>query len=210
MEDNPKDHDIGGIIESLKEFGFVSPGVRNETTSRTAAGHGRARGLAEMQRTGMDRPRRVLLDDDGEWLVPIVAGVSFDSDEQALAYCIADNRHTIRGGWDLPKLHAGLASLYHGDGLTGTGYDDQDLDDLSTMLGLGDGAQSGENGGSGAPGDGDGQAQGDGAADRETLFSELLEAAAAMIAAYDGKGETELSAITRLEAVVKKIRKRGV
>ena len=31
---NPKDHDIGMIIQSIKRFGFTSPLLRNEKTEK--------------------------------------------------------------------------------------------------------------------------------------------------------------------------------
>lgn len=134
-ERNPKDHDIGAIIVSLQRFGFVTPGIRNEKTRRSVAGHGRARALAEMKRLDMDPPRRIKKGPKGEWLVPVVAGIHFDSDNEAEAYVVADNRHTIAGGWNEPELFDVLSDIAQvTGGLEGTGFDGDDLDELGSLL----------------------------------------------------------------------------
>jgi hypothetical protein len=59
---NPKRHDIDGLVASMREHGFVEPGVRNESTGRTVAGHGRKE--FELERYwGVDlKPKRFSLD----------------------------------------------------------------------------------------------------------------------------------------------------
>ena len=47
---NPKDHDIGEIYMSIKRFGFTEPPVRNETTGKLVAGHGRLETLKQLSK----------------------------------------------------------------------------------------------------------------------------------------------------------------
>lgn len=129
-ERNPKDHDVGAIIQSLKRFGFVAPGILNETTGRIVVGHGRSEALLEMKRSGSNPPERINVVDD-EWMVPIIRGVSFRSDSEAEAYLLADNQLTILGDWDNSQL-AEILKGFAEDGVDfeGSGFDEDDLDQI--------------------------------------------------------------------------------
>jgi hypothetical protein len=72
-------------------------------------------------------------DFDGDWLVPVVRGVAFNSDAEIEAYLVADNRLTILGGWNEPELAGLLQDLAAQDTalLEATGYD---ADDLQALL----------------------------------------------------------------------------
>lgn len=97
---NPKKHDIPSIKDSLRRFGFVETPVKDERTGRLVAGHGRQEALSEMRAAGEDPPSNIQVRRDGEWLVPVLCGVSFRDDREAEAYIIASNRLVERGGWD--------------------------------------------------------------------------------------------------------------
>lgn len=135
---NPKDHDIGAIIQSMLRFGFVTPGVVNESTGNIVVGHGRADALAQLQEQGVDPPERIQVAEDGDWLVPLVRGVRFKSDEEAEAYLVADNRLTDLGGWRDDALLEVLMSLgnHDPDLLTVTGFDDGDVQELAGRTGV--------------------------------------------------------------------------
>lgn len=124
---NPKDHDIGQLDQSLDAFGYVAPVIINETTGRLVAGHGRLDTLQQRKAAGLPAPKRIK-EESGEWLVPVVRGVEFDTDEEAEAYLLADNRHSELGGWDDSQLNAILADLAAVDKLEGTGWDADDVD----------------------------------------------------------------------------------
>ena len=65
--------------------------------------------------------------------MPVLKGISFDDDNEAQAYLIADNRLTELGGWNTGELVDELEKLISaGLELDGTGYD---FDDLETMVG---------------------------------------------------------------------------
>ena len=127
---NPKDHDLGAIIESFQRFGFVAPVQLEGESTRLLAGHGRVRALKAMRDSGEPSPARVLAR-NGKWFVPAVRGAVFDTDLEAMAYAIADNRTTELGGWMEQKLAEALRSL---PSLEGVGYDQEDLDALLASL----------------------------------------------------------------------------
>ena len=90
-----------------------------------------------MRSAGTDPPEGIQVSEDGDWLVPVIRGVSFQDEAEAEAYGIADNRLVILGGWDDGKLTEILTELATESdlGLDGTGYDTDDLDDLLSRLG---------------------------------------------------------------------------
>lgn len=129
---NPKDHDLGAIARSVNRFGFTAPVLMDERTGYLAAGHGRIDTLAQLKAQGHEPPANVRTDGAGEWLVPVVRGVAFNSDAEVEAYLVADNRLTILGGWNEPELAGLLQDLAAQDEklLAVTGYDQDDLDAL--------------------------------------------------------------------------------
>jgi site-specific DNA-methyltransferase (adenine-specific)/site-specific DNA-methyltransferase (cytosine-N4-specific) len=132
---NPKDHDIGSISNSMTRFGFTSPMLMNEKTGRIVAGHGRLDTLQRMKAMGKKPPGRIL-EKDGQWLVPVIRGVSFENEQEAEAYLIADNRLVEVGGWDEQEKAQILADLaaQGEEMLIGIGFDMQDVDELLKQL----------------------------------------------------------------------------
>jgi hypothetical protein len=132
---NPKDHDIGAISRSVGRFGFTSPVIVDERTGYLVAGHGRIDTLAQLKAQGKEPPANVKAD-KGDWLVPVVRGVAFNSDAEIEAYLVADNRLTMLGGWNEPELAGLLQDLAAQDTalLEATGYDADDLQALLFQL----------------------------------------------------------------------------
>ena len=127
---NPKDHDIGQIYQSIKRFGFTQPIMMNEKTGKLLAGHGRLQTLQTMKDAGEKLPNRIK-EKDGDWLVPVLKGISFEDDMEAQAYLIADNRLTELGGWNTGDLVESLQEMIeNGLDLDGIGYDFDDLENL--------------------------------------------------------------------------------
>ena len=125
---NPKDHDIGAIIESVQRFGFVEPVQVNQTTRRLVHGHGRDEALTVMREAGMAVPKGIQVDEDtGEWLLPGYIIRIPESDEEALT--IALNRTGERGGWHHEMLGQILQEIAaQGEAaLRGTGFDLEDV-----------------------------------------------------------------------------------
>ena len=130
---NPKDHDIGEIYTSIKRFGFTEPIIKNEKTGKLVAGHGRLETLQILEKEDITKPPlNINLDEEGNWLVPVVTGVSFDNDDEANAYLIASNRLVEKGGWKPEELANMLEDLaVKTEDLSGIGFD---LDDLESIL----------------------------------------------------------------------------
>ena len=126
---NAKTHSLPDIKASIRRFGFVAPLVRNATTGKLVAGHGRTEALRQLQREKVARPERIELAPDGEWLVPLVS-VSFADKAAEEAYLIADNRLSEIGGVDQQTLTAMLADLRDADALIGVGFSDKEVDAL--------------------------------------------------------------------------------
>ena len=137
-DNNPKDHDLGVLYQSMKRFGFTNPIIMNESTGKLLAGHGRLQTLKMLRDNGEKAPDRIEVEvDTGDknieyWYVPVLYGVSIDNVSEAQAYLIADNRLTELGGWKPMDLMDSLTEILEETGnLDGTGYD---LDDVETIL----------------------------------------------------------------------------
>lgn len=134
-EKNPKAHDINALISSFRRFGFTAAPTIDEKTHVLVAGHGRCEALQRLKDGGFEPPAGVELDaKNGEWMVPVVRGVSFRTDAERDAYVIADNQHVIAGGWDMDKLTEMLRAVGDDAGFDGVGFDAADL----RALGLAD------------------------------------------------------------------------
>lgn len=134
--DNPKDHDLGALSESLDRFGFVAPMGLNETNRQLLWGHGRLDDLEMLKGDKRDPPDRVLIDDDGMWRAPVVRGVHMP-EREGTAYVITDNRQVELGGWNEPRLVQNLISLAGDDpesGLHGVGFSPEELDVMAGFL----------------------------------------------------------------------------
>ena len=125
--DNPKDHDLGALQQSMDRFGYVAPMILNERTGTLLAGHGRLKELIALRADKQSPPEGIRVK-NGEWLAPVVMGVRLGA-QAGKAYTIADNRMVELGGWDEPRLVDALISLSNGN-LDGTGYDRDDVDQL--------------------------------------------------------------------------------
>jgi hypothetical protein len=124
---NPKRHDEPGIEHSIRTHGFVQPLLLDERTGRLVAGHGRLDALSRMRDSGEPPPRRIRTA-AGDWLVPVLRGISFASEADAERYLLADNQLTTAGGWDEHDLGAMLARLRLSDvDLGHLGWEDADL-----------------------------------------------------------------------------------
>lgn len=106
-EENPKLHDIGSVIESIKKHGFqelpkYDKNLLNVSGTKGAvkAGNGRVEALDWMQRDGSyDLPRGLaVIKASSEWCMPILIGTDAESIDLARAYAIDSNNLTLTGG----------------------------------------------------------------------------------------------------------------
>jgi len=128
---NANEGDFGVIYESVETSGFYGALVVQRSTRHVLAGNHR---LAVARKHGIPELPVIWLDVD---------------DEQALRILTVDNRSTRLGQDNSMKLIDVLNELNQtATGLTGTGYDRDDLDnlinDLNTDLDAGGGGQPGE------------------------------------------------------------------
>ena len=119
--DNPKLHDIGGIIESIKEHGFQElPKYDNNLMNKDGemgaikAGNGRLEALLAMYINGEKLPRGVAIDrSTKEWAVPVLIGTDAENAARAKAYAIDSNNIAMMGGDFMPL---DLSGMYVQDG----------------------------------------------------------------------------------------------
>lgn len=117
--DNPRQGDVGAIAESIQQNGFYGTVVAQKSTGMILAGNHRVQAATMLGMT--DIP---------------VAWVDVD-DEAARRILLADNRTNDLASYDQQVLSQILQELVQtDDGLAGTGYDGDDLDDLLNDLGM--------------------------------------------------------------------------
>ena len=128
---NPRinDHTVPAVAESIRGFGFISPPVVWTSKDRVVAGHTRLKAI------------QFLLDEDPDFICRGAPGAGiipvrfheFASEEEAIAYAIADNRLTERADWDYETLSDHLTTLQDsGFDLLLTGWEDHDVCNLLT------------------------------------------------------------------------------
>lgn len=128
---NPKLHDWDTLGASIRRFGFVQPLTVDERSGRLVAGHGRLEALQKMAEDGSAPPERVKTDSEGRWLVPVIRGVGFSSEQEAQDYLLVDNRAVERGGWDDKLLAALLQETQQNvGGLASVGFSEKELKQL--------------------------------------------------------------------------------
>ncbi len=109
-------------------FNFNDPPTVDEASGRLVEGHGRIEALQRLKKSGGKPPERITLRADGEWLVPIVRGVSFANEAEAEAYLLASNRLVELGGWETPDLAEMLERAR--PNLDGLGWGSREVDKI--------------------------------------------------------------------------------
>jgi len=105
MPGNPKLHQLEALGHSAKKYGFNDPPAIDETTGCLIEGHGRREWLLKEKASGEGPPEHIKVDPKtGEWLVPVVRGISFESTEEAEEYLLAHNEIGTAGGYHTPRL----------------------------------------------------------------------------------------------------------
>ena len=113
---NPRRGDLEAIGSSVDRFGQIRPVLVQKSTGYICAGNHLWKALMER---GWDRIARVEVD---------------LSDDDALAYVVADNRTAELGGYDQQALGGILESLMTKGQLSGTGYDAEQVDDFLAAI----------------------------------------------------------------------------
>ena len=122
---NPRRGDVAAIKESLQANGQFRPIVVNEggKTGRSMEVLAGNHTLRAMRQLAEEQPN------DERWR-KVEAWVVDVDEEAATRIVLADNRTADRAEYDLEEL---MLLMDDTDDLTGTGYDDDDLDDLKAM-----------------------------------------------------------------------------
>lgn len=110
---NPRQHRIEKIAQSLARFGQRKPVIVDADSGLIVAGHGVKEAASLL---GWDRIA--------------VIKESFQDDEEALEYLLADNRSSDLSSYKRDKLLKGLERLAAGPGITDTLFEVQELEDL--------------------------------------------------------------------------------
>lgn len=148
LKGNPTLHDVGGIADSIRAYGFRSPltidAALNEGRGGIGSGNGRLKALLEMKKAEEKPPRFIKVDAEGNWFVPCIIGGDSESEDEGLAFAINDNNLTLMGG-ELTAVDT--AKLYDADayvaildrlaqnGQMPTSLTDEDYTDILTELG---------------------------------------------------------------------------
>lgn len=120
MPKNPKAHDLELIAGSVFRFGFNDPVTVDETTGYLCEGHGRLEAMEAARTKGPPEdwpdgalwpPAHISLAPDGDWLLPVVRGVSFETEDDLLAYLVVHNQTTTAGGFNQDRLRAVVAEI---------------------------------------------------------------------------------------------------
>lgn len=131
---NPKTHDVPLIRSSMRRFGFTMPILVDERTGFIAAGHGRRAALLAERGEGGQVPKGIGADGRA-WQVPVVTGWSSVDDAELLAYVVADNEATRRGGYNEPALVEALGLIMQTPaGLTGVGFTAEEMKAMERMM----------------------------------------------------------------------------
>ena len=110
-DENPKQHDIGEIVVSIRRYGFQDPPKVDASLGNGEGalvyGNGRTHALRMMQKGGEQPPRGILTDGAGQWYVPVKFGLDLESAEMAKAFAIDHNNLTLGDAfevWDVAKI----------------------------------------------------------------------------------------------------------
>lgn len=105
--ENPKEHDLGAIAESIELNGFQELPKYDATLGGIKAGNGRIEALYLMEREGKPLPRGLGTDKQtGDWVMPILIGVDAASVNLARLYAIDSNNLSLQGGTGLTAIDA--------------------------------------------------------------------------------------------------------
>ena len=112
-DENPKRHSIGDLMQSIQRYGYVDPGKfdpnLNNSTGGLVYGNGRSKCVMLLKQENPDKPPRgVLIDNKGEWYLPVLFGVDAESEAVARALALDHNNLTMAGGdydmYDMAKM----------------------------------------------------------------------------------------------------------
>lgn len=117
-DENPKKHDVGSLMTSIKRYGFVDPPKFDPNLNGGKGGivYGNGRSKCVMllkQENPQQPPRGVLVDDKGAWYLPVLFGLDAESEAVATALALDHNNLQMSGEdfdmYDMAKMWDGVA-----------------------------------------------------------------------------------------------------
>lgn len=140
-ERNPKRHDIGSIVASIRRYGFRDAPIYDEVMGCIIAGNGRSIALRGMKEGGEEAPRGVVVK-GGEWLMPVQIGVDAVDRVEGEAFGLDHNNIGLLGGdftikdiakiWDDGFIEIGKELVMSGVGAIS--FDGDDIDYLEKAM----------------------------------------------------------------------------
>lgn len=131
LPSNTRIHDLAGIKDSIRTFGFVDPILISESTGHDLDGNGRLEALKLMYAEGQPAPGNISVkhettpDSSGKkvpvWYAPIVQ-VAFDAEDEPIL-ALRLNRAHGKGSYDEARVFAVLERAASHERLDHTGYD---------------------------------------------------------------------------------------
>ncbi|MBW4514556.1 MAG: hypothetical protein KME11_04965 [Timaviella obliquedivisa GSE-PSE-MK23-08B] len=102
LDQNPKLHDIGKLVDSIVENGFLDPPKWDTKLNGGAGGiiegNGRSEALKWMQEQGREIPRGIAVNEQNLWAAPVIFGCDARSEIAAKRYAIDHNNLVMAGG----------------------------------------------------------------------------------------------------------------
>ena len=129
-DENPKLHDLQALIRSISENGFRDPPTYDAKLDAIIEGNGRITALLTMKEQGLPAPRGVR-EEDGNWFVPVLTGVSSTTRDEAVRYAIDHNNLVLAGG-DFDELD--FTQLWDHNRLLGVATALRDVDQLPITM----------------------------------------------------------------------------
>lgn len=105
-DENPKQHDIEKLWQSIKQYGFQIPIKYSEVLGGVAAGNGRLTVLRLMQQAGEEVPKGIGVDENNNWYVATILGNDFSNEAQAISFGLDENMIGIMGADGITHLEA--------------------------------------------------------------------------------------------------------
>lgn len=142
-DENPKEHDIGAIIESIQNHGFRDPSAWDDMLEGLIEGNGRWTALKLMESQGYKQPEGIMVDDNKRWYFPVLVGINSETVEKAITYAIDHNNMVLLGGdftasemsrlWDTDK-YKGVLSRLNNMGQPSVSMSIDDMESVLNML----------------------------------------------------------------------------
>lgn len=98
LEKNPQEHDLEALMVAIALYGFRDPVAYDTTVDGLVEGNGRTEALLIMEASNQPVPHNIIVDDEGDWCMPVIFGANSATIAEAYRYAIDHNLATLSGG----------------------------------------------------------------------------------------------------------------